>query len=97
SSVLDNPVPVVSTRRERLLDLLSTGWDPLSRQWATLAEQFVTDCADITGAVTISDSSLVNLLADNGSFPVTVRNSLAHAVTVYVTVSPDRPIVRVMD
>lgn len=97
SSALDDPTGMLGSRRAKLLALLSTGWSAGSAQWRTAAEQFLTDCRGILGAVTIQDSSTINLLADNGPFPVTVRNDLAHAVTVYVTVQPDRPILRVLD
>ncbi|MBX3094619.1 MAG: hypothetical protein KF680_08825 [Cryobacterium sp.] len=97
SSALDDPTGLLSSRRAKLLALLSTGWSADSSLWHSAAEQFLTDCRGILGAVTIQDSSTINLLADSGPFPVTVRNDLAHAVTVYVTVRPDRPILRVLD
>lgn len=97
SNALDDPTGLLGSRRAKLLALLSTGWVAGSPRWHTAAEQFLTDCSGILGAVTIQDSSTINLLADSGPFPVTVRNDLAHAVTVYVTVRPDRPILRVLD
>lgn len=97
ATVLDDPNGLLGTRRARLLALLSTGWDAGSTRWAAAAEQYLAECRGILGAVTIQGSSTINLLADNGPFPVTVRNDLAHAVTVYVSVQPDRPILRVLD
>lgn len=97
SDVIDEPAALLSSRRAKLLALLSAGWGSVDPLWQTGAEEYLTDCAGILGAVTIQDSSTINLLAENGPFPVTVRNDLAHAVTVYVTVRPDRAILRVMD
>lgn len=97
ASALDEPSGLLGARRAKLLALLSTAWDSDSTRWAAAAEQYLTDCRGIVGAVTVQGSSTINLLADSGPFPVTVRNDLAHPVTVYVTVRPDRPILRVLD
>lgn len=97
SAVIDDPEPLLSARRTKLLALLGAGWQPDDSLWHVGAEEYLADSASILGAVTIQDSSTVNLLAENGPFPVTVRNDLAHAITVYVTVRPDRPILRVTD
>lgn len=97
ASVLDDPDPLLSARRAQVMALLGAGWSADDMLWAVAAQGFLTDCESILGAVTIQDSSTINLLAENGPFPVTVRNDLAHPVTVYVTVRPDRPILRVTD
>lgn len=97
SSIIDNPLPLLETRRARLLALLSTGWAANDVVWQSGADQYLEESEGIVGAVTIQDSSTINLLAANGPFPVTVRNDLAHAVTVYITVRPDRPILNITD
>lgn len=97
SAVLDDPDALLSARRAQVMALLGAGWSADDMLWTVAAQGFLTDCDSILGAVTIQDSSTINLLAENGPFPVTVRNDLAHPVTVYVTVRPDRPILRVTD
>ncbi|HRN28641.1 MAG TPA: DUF6049 family protein [Terrimesophilobacter sp.] len=97
SRIIDEPAPLLSTRRAKLLALLGAGWELDDGDWAAAAQEYLADSASILGAVTIQDSSTINLLAESGPFPVTVRNNLAHAVTVYITVQPDRPILQVKD
>jgi hypothetical protein len=78
---------LTSTRRLFLLSLLSNEWaqDP---GWTTQARDYVSDSHKIVNSVKAIKSSTVTFLNDQGSLPITVNNSLAQAVTVYVAVRP---------
>lgn len=97
SSVLDDPTVETGPRRLSLLAVLSHAWDADPTGWNTAAAQYLTDNNAITASVLVAESSTINLLADNGNLPITVSNALDHAVTVYVTVRPQRAILDVVD
>ena len=97
SSVLDDPTLETGPRRLALLAALSHSWDSDPTGWTAVAGQYLAENNAIVASVSVVESSTITLTADNGNLPIAVSNSLDHAVTVYVTVRPQRAILNVVD
>ena len=97
SSVLEDPTLETGPRRLALLATLSHAWDSDPTGWTAAAAQYLADNDAIVASVSVVESSTITLTADNGNLPIAVSNTLDHAVTVYVTVRPQRAILNVVD
>lgn len=92
-----DPTRITSQRRLELLVTLSNAWRETPSGWALATETFATASEELRGKVKIVKSSSITLWADRASLPVTVSNELDQAVTVYVTVAPRTPLLKVED
>lgn len=95
--IADDPSRVTSERRLDLLATLSNSWDSDAAGWADAVSTYRAASTDLRAMVKIIKSSSITLWADRGSLPVIVENTLDQPVTVYVTVRPLSPLVRVDD
>ncbi len=93
--IVDDPVALISPRRLDLLALLSNAWRADESGWLVATQLYLDESTAVRSAVQIVDSSTINLLTDRGALPITVSNSLDQAVTVYITVRPQRAILSV--
>lgn len=94
SSLLEDPAWLTGPRRLDLLATLSNGWSG-DAGWSQAVADNLAAGTEITSAVTVPDSSMITFPLDSGNLPITVGNALNRAVTVYVAVRPDRPILTV--
>ena len=95
--IIADPSLVSSERRLTLLSTLSNQWDADPVGWATATDQIRTSSVDFRASVKITKSSSITLLSDRGALPVTVSNDLDQPITVYITVRPLTPLLRVED
>lgn len=95
SSVLADPTLITGPRRLALLGLLAQSWHSNQAGWNDALTQHSDDNMVILNSVHIPDSSTITLLQEKGNLPIAVKNELDFPVTVYVTVQPDRAILRV--
>jgi hypothetical protein len=65
--------------------------------WVSAVQGFTDMSLKIRNSVRIVKSSSITLWADRASLPVTITNELTQAVTVYVTVRPLTPLLKVED
>ena len=96
SSVLKDPTLVTGPQRLSLLAVLSHNWDSDPAGWQDAVAGYLEANRAITTSVNIAESSPINLVADNGSLPIAVGNTLGHPVTVYLSVRPDRALLNVI-
>ena len=96
SSALKDPTLVTGPQRLSLLAVLSHNWDSNPAGWEDAAAGYLEANHAITTSVNIAESSPINLVADNGSLPIAVGNTLGHPVTVYLSVRPDRALLNVI-
>lgn len=97
SRIAADPSLITSQRRLELLSTLSNAWRETPSGWADAVEAYNTASEELRGAVKIVKSSSITLWADRASLPVTVSNELDQAVTVFVTVAPRTPLLKVQD
>lgn len=90
SAIAAEPELISGPRRLELLAALDAAWPGLDA-----VEQAVETSRDVLSAVQVVASTDVNFFTDRSSIQVPVRNDLDQAVTVYLTVSPDRPLLSV--
>lgn len=95
ATVAADPLAITAEERLRLLSVTSTSWLDDPAGWKTAAASFLSASKKLTGAVSIASSSTIQLLSAHGSLPVTVTNKLDQQVTVYITVQPHSPVLRV--
>ena len=95
AQIADDPSLVTSERRLDLLATLSNAWDDDPDGWVEAVSAYRTASSDLRAMVKIIKSSSITLWADRGSLPVIVENKLDQPVTVYITVRPLSPLVRV--
>ncbi|MFT4123011.1 MAG: DUF6049 family protein [Microbacteriaceae bacterium] len=91
ATVADDPRLLTGERRARLLVALSAGAP------ASAPEDFLEESETLRQSVQLAESSEIALLADKASLPVSVTNDLDVPVTVYITVTPQLPLIRVED
>jgi hypothetical protein len=96
SSVLKDPTLVTGPQRLSLLAVLSHAWDSDPAGWQDAVTGYLEANRAIMTSVNIAESSPINLVADNGSLPIAVGNTLDHPVTVYLSVRPDRALLNVI-
>lgn len=95
AQIAEDPSLITSAGRLDLLSTLSNQWDSKPVALATATDELRTASVDLRASVKIIRSSSITLLSDRGSLPVTVSNDLDQPVTVYVTVRPLTPLIRV--
>ena len=95
SQIAETPSLITSERRLSLLATLSNQWDSNPAGWVTAIDDYRAASTDLRSSVAIIKSSSITLLSDRGSLPVTVSNDLDQPVTVYITVRPLTPLLRV--
>lgn len=89
ATVLVRPELLTGETRARLLVLLATAWSRDADDWETAADQAVQQNAETVRAVRIvSNNANYNLVANEGSIPVTVTNPLPYAVRVELHANP---------
>ena len=95
ATIASDPEALVVQRWNRYLALFSSAWrdNPQGRdaEWQRAQE----DSAAFQDSVFVEQGSAITVLADRTELPVTIRNDLSSAVTVQLTVSPSRGILRV--
>lgn len=97
ATILADPSTLTAPRRLEVLGLLSIGWKDNTAGWAAATDDFLDASADLLDAVQVVTTSTFTLLADNATLPIPIRNDLAQAVTVYVTVRPETAQLAVTD
>jgi hypothetical protein len=80
-----------------MLALLSTAWESSQSGWPAAIDEQLTATAAVTELVQVGERSQLLLLADRQTLPIPIVNGLSQAVTVIVTVDPDRPILAIED
>lgn len=94
ASILDDPRALTAPRRLQLLALLAVQ-DIGADDWGSRAAAFLERSADILGAVTIADTSDLLVTSTQTAIPIKIANALDFAVTVRVTATPARPLLRI--
>lgn len=97
ASIIDDPQLITAPRQLQLLALTSNSWLTNATGWAAATSEFLAQTSDLLDSVQVVESSSFNLLADNAGLPISVSNTLAQAVTVYITVRPETAILAVGD
>ena len=97
SSILTDPTQLTGPRRLALLSALSTSLYDDQTGWNNAVSEYLLENTTILSSVRIQDSSTITLLQEKGNLPIAVMNELDFPVTVYVTVQPDRAILRVTE
>lgn len=92
-----DPSRVTSERRLDLLATLANGWRQNPTEWEAAIDSYRAASSELRSSVKIVKSSKITLWADRGSLPVIVSNELDQPVTVYITVRPLTPLIRVED
>ena len=95
SLIAAEPQRITAARRLDLLATLSNASLATATGWAAGAEAFSSASAELRDTVKIVKSSSITLWADRASLPVTVSNELDQPVTVFVTVRPRTPLLKV--
>ena len=90
-----DPTLITSERRLSLLTALSNNWADDSTGWAAAVSDYRAASVTLRDSVRIVKSSSITLWADRASLPVTVTNELTQPVTVYVTVRPLTPLLKI--
>ncbi len=97
ATIANDPAAITGPERLALLALLSTSWESSQSGWpAAIADQLAAT-SELTTLVQVGETSRLNLLADRQTLPIPIVNGLAQAITVIVTVDPDRPILAIED
>ena len=97
STVLDAPELLTGERRNALIALSAQSWALTPDAWTTAVEEYRVRSSEILTAVRLNESSDLLLPSQNGDLPITVANDLPYPVTVYITVTPQTPILDVLD
>lgn len=95
AQVASDPSLITAERRLELLSTLSIGWSQNPTRWQTAVRSYLDASTELRQSVKIVQSSSITLWADRASLPVTVSNSLDQPVTVYVTVRPMTPLLKI--
>ena len=93
--IAQDPTLITSDRRLDLLATLSNSWSDNTVGWTAALRSYATDSVKLRDSVKIVKSSSITLWADRASLPVTVSNDLNQPITVYVTVRPLTPLLKV--
>ena len=90
-----DPTLITSERRLDLLATISNSWADNLEGWEGAVSDYVASSIALRDKVKIVKSSSITLWADRASLPVTISNELTQPVTVYVTVRPLTPLLKV--
>lgn len=88
AAVAVTPSLVTAPVHRNVMAMFGTGWVGDIDGWASAVSSFDAAIADTLGAVHVSSSSTINVLASEASLPLTLENSLSVPVHVSVVVSP---------
>jgi len=97
ATVLADPLLITAQRRLELLALLSVSWLPTPDSWATATATFLGRSGEIVSSVRITHGSDLLLLSRSTEVRVAVSNALPYPVSVRVTITPQRPLIRVIE
>ena len=75
--------------------MISAGWADTPTAWLAATTGFVQSSTTLRDSVKIVQTSSITPWADRASLPVTISNDLNQSVTVYVTVRPLTPLLKV--
>lgn len=89
STILDDPQLLLSPERIELLRAISVG--ATDKEFAAAVAAELADTREILAAVSIPESSTIQLLTANADLPLQVRNDLPWPVTVNLHASPSDP------
>ena len=95
AQIAQTPSLITSDRRLDLLATISNGWSDNAIGWEAAVTSYAADSVSLRDSVNIVKSSSITLWADRASLPVTVSNELAQPITVYVTVRPLTPLLKI--
>jgi hypothetical protein len=96
-SIAESASQLTEPRRLALLGLSAVGWRIDEVGWQSATTDALADAEATLDAVQITDGSDQLVLSDISSLRLHVSNALPVAVTVYLTVSPLRPLLHVED
>ena len=96
-AIAEDPSRIIAQRRLQLLSTISAGWADTPTAWMAATTGFSRASTTLRDSVKIVKTSSITLWADRASLPVTISNDLNQSVTVYVTVRPLTPLLKVED
>lgn len=88
ATVLDDETLLTAPANRQLLALFDVGWIPNPPEWSTAVGEQLAAQSEIVNAVSVAQSSPVNVLSSETGVPTTVENLLPYPVTVFVDVAP---------
>lgn len=94
ATILDDPLALTAERRLQLLSLLAVQ-GVRSDDWAVRADVFLERSTEILSAVAIVDTGNLLVTSTQTSIPIRISNALDVAVTVRVSATPLRPLLRI--
>ena len=97
ATMIENPVDFTAPRQLEVLVLASHSWRHNPEGWPVAISEFRERSVELRSAVQVVESSTNNFFADRQSLYIPVNNTLPHRVTVYITVRPESPLIRVED
>jgi hypothetical protein len=97
ATVLTDPLLLTAPRRLEFLALLAVSWIPDPDGWAISSAAFLARSAEIVSSVGISRGSDLVLLSRSTEVRVAVSNALPYPVSVRVSITPQRPLIRVIE
>jgi hypothetical protein len=97
ASIAADPAAITGPERLSLLALLSNAWESTQSGWRTAVDNHLRASTELLGLVQVGETSRLNLLADRQTLPIPIVNGLGQAITVVVTVDPNRPILAIED
>lgn len=95
AQIAQDPTLITSDRRLDLLATIANGWADNAVGWQAALNAYSADSVTLRNSVSIVKSSSITLWADRASLPVTISNDLDQPVTVYVTVRPLTPLLKI--
>lgn len=97
AAIVPDPVSLVRTRDERLLQVTSTAWRAAPEARATYAANARGSVTELTAMVGVEDGGTVNLISSSGELPITVRNDLDQPVDAVLLLDPRGPALQIPD
>lgn len=95
AQIAQTPSLITSDRRLDLLATISNSWADNAIGWEAALTSYSADSVSLRDSVNIVKSSSITLWADRASLPVTISNKLTQPITVYVTVRPLTPLLKI--
>lgn len=88
ATVLDDDTLLTAPARRQLLALFDVSWMSQPAEWATAVGERLIAQTETVNAVSVAQSSPINVLSSETGVPTTVENLLPYPVTVFVDVAP---------
>jgi hypothetical protein len=88
ATVLDDETLLTAPARRQLLALFDVAWIGQPAEWSTAVGERLAAQSETVNAVSVAQSSPVNVLSSETGVPTTVENLLPYPVTVFVDVAP---------